>query len=73
VAQLLERLATGDLDIAEPATRQHVPVAVTRLRRYLVETDEVPDQLSHELHACADAAERRGIAVDLMASVSIPK
>jgi hypothetical protein len=69
VAQLLERLAAGDLDLAEPATRQHVAVAVTRLRRYLVETDEVPDQLSHELHACADAAERRGIAVDLMAPV----
>jgi hypothetical protein len=74
VAQLLERLAAGELDIAEPVTRQHVAVAVTRLRRYLVETDEVPDQLSHELHACADAAERRGIAVDLMAPVgSVPQ
>ncbi len=41
-------------------------MAVTRLRRYLVESDEVPDQLWHELQACADAAERRGIAVDLM-------
>jgi hypothetical protein len=73
VAQLLGRLAAGELDVAEPATRQLVAVAVTRLRRYLVETDEVPDQLSHELHACADAAERRGIAVDLMAPVgSVP-
>jgi hypothetical protein len=73
VAQLLERLAAGELDVAEPATRQQVAVAVTRLRRYLVETDEVPDQLSHELHACADAAERRGIAVDLMAPAgSVP-
>jgi hypothetical protein len=73
VAQLLEGLAAGELDVTELATRQEVAVAVTRLRRYLVETDEVPDQLSHELQACADAAARRGIAVDLMAPAgSIP-
>jgi hypothetical protein len=46
--------------------RQEVAVAVTRLRRYLVESDEVPDQLWHELQVCADAAERQGIAVDLV-------
>ena len=32
-----------------------------------VESDDVPDPLSHELRACADAAERRGVAVDLIA------
>ena len=43
-------------------------MAVTRLRRFLVESDDVPDPLSHELRACADAAERRGVAVDLIAA-----
>ena len=66
VAHLLEGLATGQLDLSEPDARQQVAVAVTRLRRYLVEADDVPDQLWHELRACADAAERRGIAVDLV-------
>lgn len=67
VAGLLDGIAAGTLDLAEPASRQRIAVAVTRLRRYLVETDEVPDPLSHELRACADAAERRGVAVDLLA------
>ena len=67
VAGLLDGIAAGTLDLAEPASRQRLAVAVTRLRRYLVETDEVPDPLSHELRACADAAERRGVAVDLLA------
>ena len=66
VAQLLEGLTGGSLDLTVQATRQQMAVAVTRLRRYLVETDEVPDPLSHELQACADAAERRGVAVDLL-------
>ncbi len=67
VADLLQGLATGQLDLSDPGTRQRIALAVTRLRRELVETDEVPDPLSHELRACADAAERRGIAVDLVA------
>lgn len=68
VVPLLEGLVKGRLDLSDPATRQEVAVAVTRLRRFLVENDEVPDPLSHELRACADAAERRGIAVDLAAA-----
>jgi hypothetical protein len=66
VAHLLHGLARDQLDLTDPSTRQDVAVAVTRLRRYLVETDEVPEQLWHELQACADAAERRDIAVDLV-------
>jgi hypothetical protein len=74
VTHLLEGLATGQLDLSEPAKRQEVAVAITRLRRYLVESDDVPDPLWHELRACADAAERRGIAVDLVAPVGpIPR
>jgi len=69
VTHLLEGLATGQLDLSGRDARQQVAVAVTRLRRYLVESDDVPDQLWHELRACADAAERQGIAVDLVAPV----
>lgn len=67
VVPLLEGLASARLNLIDPSVRQEVAVAVTRLRRFLVENDEVPDPLSHELQACADAAERRGIAVDLVA------
>jgi len=67
VAHLLEDLAVGQLDLTDRSARQEVAVAVTRLRRYLVESDEVPDRLWHELQVCADAAERQGIAVDLVA------
>jgi len=71
VAHLLEGLAVGQLDLTDRFTRQEVAVAVTRLRRYLVESDEVPDQLWHELQVCADAAERQGIAVDLVAPAGL--
>jgi hypothetical protein len=71
VAHLLEGLAGGQLDLTHQSARQEVAVAVTRLRRYLVESDEVPDQLWHELQACADAAERQGIAVDLVAPAGL--
>jgi hypothetical protein len=71
VAHLLEGLAVGQLDLTDRSARQEVAVAVTRLRRYLVESDEVPDQLWHELQVCADAAERQGIAVDLVAPAGL--
>jgi hypothetical protein len=71
VAHLLEGLAVGELDLTVRSARQEVAVAVTRLRRYLVESDEVPDQLWHELQVCADAAERQGIAVDLVAPAGL--
>jgi hypothetical protein len=71
VAHLLESVAKGRLDLTDQSARQQMAVAVTRLRRYLVESDEVPDQLWHELQACADAAERRGIAVDLVPSAGL--
>jgi hypothetical protein len=68
VIRLLEGLATGSLDLGSALVRQEITVAQTRLRRFLVENDDVPDPFSHELRACADAAERRGIAVDLIAA-----
>jgi hypothetical protein len=71
VAHLLDGLARDELDLTDRSARQQVAVAVTRLRRYLVESDEVPDQLWHELQVCADAAERQGIAVDLVAPAGV--
>jgi hypothetical protein len=71
VVHLLGSLATGQADLADAATRQQIAVAVTRLRRYIAETDDVPDRLTHELRACADTAARRGIAVDLLVSADV--
>ncbi|WP_066363530.1 hypothetical protein [Herbidospora mongoliensis] len=73
VSALLGEIASGRIDLHEPATQQRIRVAVARLRRLMVETDDVPEALIHELRACADAAERRGVEVDLQAPVgSIP-
>jgi hypothetical protein len=67
----LEGLSAGTLDLAGTQTRQQIALAVTRLRRFLVENDDVPDPLSHELRACVDAAERHGVAVDLIAAAGM--
>jgi hypothetical protein len=69
VAELLAGMTSGDIDLTAPPTRQEIRVAVTRLRRLMIETDEVPDQLLYELRVCADEAENRGIEVDLQAPV----
>ncbi|MFI5959719.1 sensor histidine kinase [Cryptosporangium sp. NPDC051539] len=66
-AQLLTVIARGAVDLSEAATQQQLRVAVSRLRRLTVETEDVPDPLQRELRAWADAAERRGVEVDLQA------
>jgi hypothetical protein len=43
-------------------------LAATQLRRLFAENDDVPDPLVHELSACIDVAERRGLAVSLAVS-----
>jgi len=68
-AELLAGLSEGSLDTSEQETQQNLRIAVTRLRRLIVESDEAPDPLLHEVRACADVAERRRIAVDLQATV----
>ncbi len=62
---LLRALADGTADLRDPAVRSGYAVAATRLRRLLAEHDEVDDPLLHELRACLDVAERRGVAVYL--------
>lgn len=65
---LLADLADGLLDPREPDTRRWAALAATQLRRLLAENDDVPDPLVHELSACVDVAERRGVDVSLAVS-----
>jgi hypothetical protein len=65
---LLAGLADGTLDPRAPATLQRITLAATQLRRLFAENDDVPDPLVHELSACVDVAERRGLAVSLAVS-----
>lgn len=45
----------------------------SRLRRLFAETDDVPDPLVHELRACTDIADRRGVLVDLQVRGRLPE
>lgn len=72
---LLAELADGLLDPRDPDTRRRCALAATQLRRLFAENDEVPDPLVHEVTACADVAERRGVVVSLAvsgAAVAVP-
>jgi len=65
---LLAELADGVADPREDATRERCALATTQLRRLFAENDDVPDPLVHEIGACVDVAERRGVAVALAVS-----
>jgi hypothetical protein len=69
---LLEGLADGSLHAEDPAVRQRCAVQGARLRRMFAESDDVPNRLLHELHACADIADRRGVAVDWATAGAVP-
>jgi hypothetical protein len=72
---LLVGLADRTLDPDDEDTRRRCALAATQLRRLFAENDDVPDPLVHEVAACVDAAERRGIEVSLAVSgtaVAIP-
>ncbi|MBB5958049.1 hypothetical protein FHS29_004657 [Saccharothrix tamanrassetensis] len=62
---LLADLADGVLDPRDEDTRRRCAFAATQLRRLFAEHDEVPDPLLHEVAACVDVAERRGLTVSL--------
>lgn len=68
ILPLLAGLADGDLDPHDDGTRQRCALAATQLRRLFAENDDVPDPLVHEVAACIDAAERRGVTVSLAVS-----
>jgi hypothetical protein len=69
---LLHALAAGTADPADPSVQRACAVEAARLRRLLAEGDDAPDPLVHELHACADVAQRRGVAVDIETAAVIP-
>lgn len=70
---LLEGLADGSLHADDPEVRQRCAVQAARLRRMFAESDDVPNPLLHELHACADIADRRGVAVDWATAGTVPQ
>lgn len=72
VDPLLRGLAEGRLDPADPVVRRRAAVEAARLRRLFVETDDTPHPLLHELRACADVAERRGVRVTLLSYGDLP-
>jgi hypothetical protein len=69
---LVAELAAGTADPGDPQVRSRCAVQAARLRRLLAEGDEVPGSLVHELHASADVAERRGVAVDIETAGPLP-
>ncbi|GAB3440079.1 histidine kinase [Actinophytocola sediminis] len=70
---LLTGLAAGVLDPADDRVRIRCAVAAGQLRRLFAEGDDAPDQLMHELRACVDTAERRGVTVYLGTCGSRPE
>jgi hypothetical protein len=71
-APLVAELAAGTADPGDAAVRVKCAVQAARLRRLLAEGDEVPGSLVHELHASADVAERRGVAVEIETAGQLP-
>ncbi|WP_328365921.1 hypothetical protein OG800_36325 [Streptomyces sp. NBC_00445] len=72
VEPLLRGLAEHRLDPGDTVVRRRAAVEAARLRRLFVETDDTPHPLLHELRACADIAERRGVRVTLLSYGDLP-
>jgi hypothetical protein len=70
---LVAELAAGTADPGDAQVRVACAVQAARLRRLLAESDEVPGSLVHELHASADVAERRGVAVEIETAGLLPQ
>jgi hypothetical protein len=69
---LVAELAAQTADPGDPQVRVRCAIQAARLRRLLAEGDEVPGSLVHELHASADVAERRGVAVEIETAGTLP-
>jgi hypothetical protein len=70
---LVAELAAGTADPGDPQVRIRCAVQAARLRRLLAEGDELPGSLVHELHASADVAERRGVAIEVETAGLLPQ
>jgi hypothetical protein len=73
MGKLLTVLADGSGDPGDPQIRRGSAIAASRLRRLIAEHDEVPSPLLHELRACADMGERRGLQVGLEMVGELPE
>jgi len=71
-APLLRALAAGTADPGDETVRRSCAMEAARLRRMMAETDDTLVPLMHELHAAADIAERRGVAVDIETAGALP-
>ncbi len=70
---LVAELAAGTANPGDAQVRMRSALQAARLRRLLAEGDEVPGSLVHELHASADVAERRGVAVEIETAGVLPQ
>jgi hypothetical protein len=70
---LVSELAAGTADPGDPQVRIRCAVQAARLRRLLAEGDDVLGSLVHELHASADVAERRGVAIEIETAGALPQ
>jgi hypothetical protein len=71
-APLVAELAAGTADPGDPQLRVRCAIQAARLRRLMAEGDELPGSLVHELHASADVAELRGVAVEIETAGTLP-
>lgn len=69
---LLRGLADGCLDPDDTDVQRASAIEAARMRRLFAESDDVPDQLLHELRMCVEIAERKGITVELQTQGSCP-
>jgi hypothetical protein len=69
---LVAELAAGTADPGDPQLRVRCAIQAARLRRLMAEGDELPGSLVHELHASADVAELRGVAVEIQTAGLLP-
>lgn len=69
---LLRELAAGAADPGDQGVRRKCTVEAARLRRMMAESDDTLSPLLHELHASADIAGRRGVAVDIETAGTVP-
>jgi hypothetical protein len=70
---LVAELTAGVADPGDPQVRIRCAVQAARLRRLLAEGDEVSGALLHELHASADVAELRGVAIEIETAGPLPQ
>ncbi|WP_241672191.1 hypothetical protein [Streptomyces sp. IB2014 016-6] len=68
VLPLLAALADEVTDPRDEDTRRQCALTATQLRRLFAQNDDVPDPLVHEVTACVDVAERRGVDVSFAVS-----